>query len=101
MHAVSPSVRNGPLWVEIGRRKKRHYLATLINDLGSLGTSLRVPDLGGMNDEVIRNMRARIEQCRRLAKNINDPRTTEALQRMADEAEADLARLEADDRARR
>lgn len=47
MHAVSPSVRNGPLWVEIGRRKKRHYLATLINDLGSLGTSLRVTDLGG------------------------------------------------------
>lgn len=54
-----------------------------------------------MNDQVIRNMRARIEKCRRLAKNINDPRTTEALQRMADEAEADLARLEADDRARR
>ena len=53
-----------------------------------------------MNDEVIRNMRARIEKCRRLAKYVNDPRTTEALMRMADEGEADLARLEADDRAR-
>jgi hypothetical protein len=49
-----------------------------------------------MTDEVRRNMRARIEKCRRLAKYINDPRTTEALLRMADEGEADLARLEAD-----
>jgi len=52
-----------------------------------------------MSDELRRNMRARIERCRRLAKYINDPRTTEALLQMADEGEADLARLEADDRA--
>jgi hypothetical protein len=50
-----------------------------------------------MSDELKRHMRARIEQCRRLAKYINDPRTTEALLRMADEGEADLARLEAGD----
>lgn len=48
-----------------------------------------------MSAALIRNMRARIEQCRRLAKYINDPRTTEALLRMADEGEADLKKLEA------
>ena len=48
-----------------------------------------------MGDELKRNMRARIDQCRRLAKYVNDPRTTEALLKMADEGEADLARLEA------
>jgi len=50
-----------------------------------------------MSDELKNHMRARIEQCRRLAKYINDPRTTAALLRMADEGEADLARLEAGD----
>lgn len=44
---------------------------------------------------LIANMRARIEKCRRLAKYINDPRTTEALLQMADEGEADIRRLEA------
>ena len=48
-----------------------------------------------MSDELKRHMRARIDQCRRLAKYINDPRTTEALLRMADDGEADLAKLEA------
>jgi len=50
-----------------------------------------------MSDELKRHMRARIDQCRRLAKYINDPRTTEALLRMADEGEADLAKLEGGD----
>ena len=45
-------------------------------------------------------MRARIEKCRRLAKYINDPRTTEALLAMAAEGEADLAKLEAAEEAR-
>ena len=49
-----------------------------------------------MSDELKRHMRARIDQCRRLAKYINDPRTTEALLRMADDGEADLAKLEAE-----
>jgi hypothetical protein len=47
-----------------------------------------------MSDELKKHMRERIEQCRRLAKYINDPRTTEALLRMADEGEADLRKLE-------
>jgi hypothetical protein len=45
---------------------------------------------------VIANMRARVAQCRRLAQYINDPRTTEALLKMAQEGEADIQRLEAD-----
>jgi len=48
-----------------------------------------------MSNELKRNMRARIDRCRRLAKYINDPRTTEALLQMAMEGEADLAKLEA------
>ena len=50
-----------------------------------------------MSEELKRHMRERIEQCRRLAKYINDPRTTEALLRMANEGEADLRKLEAGD----
>ena len=50
-----------------------------------------------MSAELITNMRARIEQCRRLAKYINDPRTTKALLRMAEEGEADLRKLEAEE----
>ena len=48
-----------------------------------------------MTDELRALMRARVEKCRRLAKYINDPRTTEALLAMAEEGEADLAKLEA------
>ena len=43
---------------------------------------------------MISNIRARIEKCRRLAKYVNDPRTTEALLQMAKEGEADIRRLE-------
>jgi hypothetical protein len=52
-----------------------------------------------MTEEVRNHMRARIEKCRRLAKYINDPRTTEALLAMAAEGEADLAKLEAAEEA--
>jgi hypothetical protein len=48
-----------------------------------------------MSDDVIAHMRARIEQCRRLAKYINDPRTTEALLKMAEDGETDIKGLEA------
>lgn len=48
-----------------------------------------------MSDELIAHMRARIEKCRRLARYVNDPRTTEALLAMADEGESDLRKLEA------
>ena len=53
-----------------------------------------------MSEALKRNMRERIDKCRRLAKHVNDPRTTLALLQMADEGEADLARLEAEDAAR-
>ncbi|MDV3257174.1 MAG: hypothetical protein LOX97_05210 [Sphingomonas sp.] len=46
-----------------------------------------------MNDDPLQNMRDRIERCRRLAEYVNDPRTTEALLQMAEQGEADLARL--------
>lgn len=48
-----------------------------------------------MASELIMNMRARIDRCRRLANYINDPRTSEALLTMAQEGEADLMKLEA------
>jgi hypothetical protein len=44
--------------------------------------------------ELIKKMRARVEQARRLAKYVNDPRTTEALLLMAQEGEADIRKLE-------
>lgn len=53
-----------------------------------------------MNDDPLKNMRERIERCRRLAEYVNDPRTTEALLQMAEQGEADLARL-LEERARR
>lgn len=43
---------------------------------------------------LITGMRSRVEQCRRLAKYINDPRTTEALLKMAEDGEADIKRPE-------
>ena len=48
--------------------------------------------------ELIRKMRARVEQARRLAKYVNDPRTTEALTQLADEGEADIRKLEEEGR---
>jgi hypothetical protein len=49
-----------------------------------------------MNDDVIRGMRNRVEQCRRLASMITHPEARETLLRMAAEGEADINRLEAD-----
>ena len=51
--------------------------------------------------ELIKKMRARVEQARRLAKYINDPRTTEALLLMAEEGEADIRKLEEEGRRTR
>jgi len=48
--------------------------------------------------ELIKKMRARVEQARRLAKYINDKRTTEALLQMAEEGEADIRKLEEEGR---
>ena len=46
-----------------------------------------------MADDPLDHMRERIERCRRLAKYVNDPRTTEALLEMAAQGEKDLALL--------
>jgi hypothetical protein len=43
---------------------------------------------------VVERMRARAEQCRRLAKAILDPSASAVLLKMAEEVEADIARLE-------
>lgn len=44
--------------------------------------------------EVVANMRARAEQCRRLAAALTDRRASAVLLKMAEEVEADIARLE-------
>jgi hypothetical protein len=46
-----------------------------------------------MSDDPLDHMRERIARCRRLATFINDPRTNAALIEMAEQGEADLARL--------
>jgi hypothetical protein len=53
-----------------------------------------------MSDDPLNHMRERIERCRRLAKYVNDPRTTQALLEMATQGETDLANLIAERRAR-
>ena len=49
-----------------------------------------------MNDDVIRGMRNRVEQCRRLAAMITHPEARETLLRMAAEGDEDIKRLEAE-----
>jgi hypothetical protein len=44
-------------------------------------------------DELVAKMRARVAQCRRLANGTGDPRTATILMGMAEEGEADIARL--------
>jgi len=45
------------------------------------------------NAELIAKMRGRVEQCRRLARSTTDDRTRKVLNQMADEGEADIERL--------
>jgi hypothetical protein len=49
-----------------------------------------------MSEEVIVKMRARVERCRRLASTTNDIRVAGILRQMADEVEADIAKLAAE-----
>ena len=49
-----------------------------------------------MTDDPLKRMRERVEQCRRLAEHVSDPKTVAILKQMADEAEADLKRLVAE-----
>jgi hypothetical protein len=44
-------------------------------------------------DDLVRKMRARVETCRRLARSILDERAARTLNEMADEGEADIARV--------
>jgi hypothetical protein len=53
-----------------------------------------------MSEDPLDHMRERIERCRRLAKYVNDPRTTDALLEMAKQGEIDLARLIAERESR-
>jgi len=48
------------------------------------------------DSQVIANMRARAEQCRRLAAALTDRRAATVLLKMAEEVEADIAQLEGD-----
>jgi len=51
-----------------------------------------------MDDNVIANMRSRVEMCRRLAARTHDREIAETLRRIADEGEADIRRLETEQR---
>jgi hypothetical protein len=46
-----------------------------------------------MSDDPLDHMRERIEKCRRLGKSVSDEHARGALLRMAEEIEADVARL--------
>ena len=50
-----------------------------------------------MSAELIEKMRARVAQCRRLADMINDEYASRVLRQMADEGEADMRKLEAEE----
>lgn len=49
-----------------------------------------------MPEDLISHIRARVEQCRRLAEMITDERAAAILKQMAEEGEADVKRLEAE-----
>jgi hypothetical protein len=49
-----------------------------------------------MSDDPLDGMRRRIETCRRLARQMLDQETIDALLQMAEEIEIDLAKLEAE-----
>jgi hypothetical protein len=52
-----------------------------------------------MANELIAHMRARVDQCRRLANMITDEKAASVLRKMAEDGEADIARLEAEEAA--
>ena len=49
-----------------------------------------------MSEQLIAHMRARIEQCRRLASMISNENAREILLQMAEDGEADVQRLQAE-----
>ena len=46
------------------------------------------------DDQILANMRARIAQCRRLAKLLHNPEAVRMLLEMAEQGEADVKKLE-------
>jgi len=49
-----------------------------------------------MDEATLANIRARVTQCRRLAESITDARAAAILRQMAEEGEADIARINAE-----
>lgn len=47
-----------------------------------------------MGDEMLKRMKARVAQCRRLADATTDERAAKILRQMADEGEADIRKME-------
>lgn len=54
-------------------------------------------DYRPMDEDVVANIRARVERCRRLAASTTDRQVAALLLQMAEEGDADLARLAAED----
>jgi hypothetical protein len=54
-----------------------------------------------MAEDVIANIKARVAQCRRLADLITDDRAAAILRQLADEGEADVERLRAEQKGTR
>ena len=52
-----------------------------------------------MANELIAHMRARVDQCRRLAEMITDEKAASILRQMAEDGEADIRRIEAGESA--
>ena len=49
------------------------------------------------HEELVKKMQGRVDQCRRLANWSTDPHVAEVLNQMADEGEADIKRLLAEE----
>jgi hypothetical protein len=49
-----------------------------------------------MDDDILANMRSRVERCRRLASTCSDAKVANTLRLMADEGEADIVRVMAE-----
>ena len=67
------------------------------NATETAGTRQFLGYLRRMSAELIEKMRARVAQCRRLADMINDEYAQRVLRQMADEGEADMRKLAADE----
>jgi hypothetical protein len=76
------------MWSMVLAKAQQEILADEAT-LSTLSPYLRHMD----NDELIKKMRGRVEQCRRLARSTTDAYTSAVLTQMADDGEADIQRL--------